>query len=262
MDAETQYRKRYLDLLVSADTRRDFELRSAVVASIRRTLDAAGFVEVETPILQPRYGGAFAEPFVTLSNALDADLYLRIATELYLKRLIVGGLGRSTSSARTSGTKACPTSTSPNSRCWSGTRHMPITVMLRIEHLVATVAQEAVGTTTASLRGFDRPGAALAAAQARGRPRGLGFWTRDEADLRARLEERGVDTAADRSWEQLVDHALSHFVEPELIEPTVSTTTRSSSRRSPGERERSGPHQRRFEYFAARMELGNAHTRS
>src|ERR671936_1061238 len=93
-DVETRYRQRYLDLLVNDGTRADFELRTRIVASIRRYLDERGFLEVETPILQPRYGGAFAEPFVTYSNELDADLYLRIATELYLKRLIVGGLER------------------------------------------------------------------------------------------------------------------------------------------------------------------------
>ena len=91
-DVELRYRKRYLDLLMNEETRADFLARTRVVAAIRRLLDEDGFVEVETPILQPRYGGAFARPFVTHSNELDADLYLRIATELYLKRLIVGGL--------------------------------------------------------------------------------------------------------------------------------------------------------------------------
>ncbi len=91
-DVELRYRQRYLDLLVNEESRADALLRSRVVSAIRRYLDAHGFVEVETPILQPRYGGAFAEPFVTHHNALDADYYLRIATELYLKRLIVGGL--------------------------------------------------------------------------------------------------------------------------------------------------------------------------
>src|SRR6266511_450117 len=93
-ETETRYRQRYLDLLVNDETRADFELRTRLVAAIRRYLDEHGFLEVETPVLQPRYGGALAEPFVTHSNELDADLYLRIATELYLKRLIVGGLER------------------------------------------------------------------------------------------------------------------------------------------------------------------------
>ena len=93
-DVEARYRQRYLDLLMNEETRRDFEIRTRMVTAIRRHLDEWGFLEVETPILQPRYGGAFAEPFVTQSNELDTDLYLRIATELYLKRLIAGGLER------------------------------------------------------------------------------------------------------------------------------------------------------------------------
>ena len=91
-DTEVRYRQRYLDLLANEETRADFLVRTRLVSAIRRYLDSHGFVEVETPILQPRYGGAFAEPFVTHSNELDRDVYLRIATELYLKRLIVGGL--------------------------------------------------------------------------------------------------------------------------------------------------------------------------
>src|SRR5438128_1200757 len=93
-DVEQRYRRRYLDLLMNEDSRRDATLRSRMVTEIRAYLDGEGFVEVETPILQPRYGGAFADPFVTHSNLLDQDLYLRIADELYLKRLIVGGLER------------------------------------------------------------------------------------------------------------------------------------------------------------------------
>jgi len=93
-DVEQRYRRRYLDLLMNEETRSDFLLRTRMVSSIRRALDDEGFVEVETPILQPRYGGAFARPFATHHNELDQMLYLRIATELYLKRLIVGGLER------------------------------------------------------------------------------------------------------------------------------------------------------------------------
>src|SRR6478735_2961005 len=91
-DVETRYRQRYLDLLMSDESRGLAIARTRIVAAVRGYLDGEGFLEVETPILQPRYGGGFAEPFVTHSNELDADLYLRIADELYLKRLIVGGL--------------------------------------------------------------------------------------------------------------------------------------------------------------------------
>ncbi|MBA2421391.1 MAG: lysine--tRNA ligase, partial [Thermoleophilaceae bacterium] len=93
-DVETRYRHRELDLIANEESRELFILRSRVVSAIRRWLDERGFLEVETPILQPLYGGALARPFVTHHNALDRDLYLRIADELYLKRLIVGGLER------------------------------------------------------------------------------------------------------------------------------------------------------------------------
>src|SRR5918995_3843287 len=93
-DVETRYRRRELDLMANEETRDTFLKRAATIAEIRRWFDARGFVEVETPVLQPLYGGALARPLTTPHNALDPDLYLRIATELYLKRLIVGGLER------------------------------------------------------------------------------------------------------------------------------------------------------------------------
>ncbi|MDZ4181494.1 MAG: amino acid--tRNA ligase-related protein, partial [Candidatus Cloacimonadaceae bacterium] len=93
-DIELRYRKRYLDLLLNPPHRKVFEQRSMIISAIRRFMDARGYLEVETPILQPLYGGANARPFVTHHNTLDVDLYLRIATELYLKRLIVGGFER------------------------------------------------------------------------------------------------------------------------------------------------------------------------
>jgi lysyl-tRNA synthetase class 2 len=133
--------------------------------------------------------------------------------------------------------------------------------MERIENLVAAVAQETTGTTKATFRGYTvdlaPPWRRLGLVEALEE---LGLWTRDEADLRARLEERGVDTAADRSWSQLVDHVLSHFVEPELIEPTILHTYPTelspfarTTDDDPGMTER-------FEYFVGGMELGNAYS--
>ena len=203
VDAETRYRKRYLDLLVNEDSRRDFALRSAIVASIRRNLDAAGFIEVETPALQPRYGGAFvAEPFVTHSKALDTDLYLRIATELYLKRLIVGGLEKVYELGKDFRNEGISYKHQPEFTMleWYEAYADYTDTMERIENLIATVAQESTGTTRASFRGFKvdltPPWRRLKLVDALEE---LGLRTRDEADLRDRLEGRGVDTAADRS---------------------------------------------------------------
>jgi lysyl-tRNA synthetase class 2 len=121
-DQEVRYRKRYLDLLMNEESRQDAIVRSRMITAIRAYLDGEGFVEVETPILQPRYGGAFAEPFVTHSDYLDQDVYLRIADELYLKRLIVGGLEKVYELSKDFRNEASPTSTRPSSRSSSGTR--------------------------------------------------------------------------------------------------------------------------------------------
>ena len=201
VDAETRYRKRHLDLLVNEDARQDFVLRSGIVASIRRNLDAAGFVEVETPALQPRYGGAFAEPFVTHSNELDADLYLRIATELYLKRLIVGGLEKVYELGKDFRNEGVSYKHQPEFTMleWYEAYADYTDTMGRIEGLLAVVAQEATGATNATFRGHEielaPPWQRLKLVDALEE---FGLWTRDESDLRSRMEERGVDTAADR----------------------------------------------------------------
>jgi lysyl-tRNA synthetase class 2 len=260
-DTETRYRQRYLDLLMNEETRAAFELRTRVISAIRRYLDSQGFVEVETPILQPRYGGGVAEPFVTHSNELDADLYLRIATELYLKRLIVGGLDRVYELGKDFRNESVSYKHQPEFTMveWYEAYADYEDTMRRIEELVEVVARETIGTTRVSFRDHEVD---LAAPWKRRKlvdaleERGL--WTRDEAELRNRLEDRGTETSADKDWAQLVDHALSSFVEPELIEPTILYDYPIEL--SPFARTTDEDPQivERFEFFVGGMELGNA----
>jgi lysyl-tRNA synthetase, class II len=260
-DVETRYRQRHLDLLTNEETRADFELRTRMVTAIRRYLDEHGFLEVETPVLQPRYGGAFAEPFVTHYNELDADFYLRIATELYLKRLIVGGLERVYELGKDFRNEGVSYKHAPEFTMleWYEAYADYTDTMARIEELVEGVARETTGGTQVTFRGHEidlkAPWARVKFVDAL-EERGL--WTRDQAELRALLDERGVDTKQDKSWAQLVDHAHSHFVEPELIQPTIlydypvelSPFARATDD-DPSIVER-------FEYFVGGMELGNA----
>src|SRR6184192_3951943 len=208
-DVEQRYRRRYLDLLMNEETRADFELRTRIVTAIRRYLDDHGFVEVETPILQPRYGGAFAEPFVTHYNALDGDYYLRIATELYLKRLIVGGLERVYELGkdfRNEGVSFKHTNEFTMLEWYEAYADYNDT-MSRIEQLVSRTAQEVLGTTKVSFKGeeidFAAPWRRVKFVDALDEQ---GLWTRDESELRRRLEERNVDVSHDPTWAKLIDH--------------------------------------------------------
>jgi len=258
-DTEARLRRRYLDLLMNEGSRTEFTIRARMVSAIRRYLDDLGFVEVETPILQPRYGGGFAEPFVTRSNELDRDVYLRIASELYLKRLIVGGLEKVYELGKDFRNESVSYKHHPEFTMieWYEAYADYADTMARIEDLVATVARQTVGTTKVFFRGHDVDLAppwqrvtfvdALSA---------HGLWLRE--GLREALSERGVDTSQDRDWPQLLDHAFSRFVEPSLVEPTIvldypvelSPFARLKDE-DPGLVER-------FEFFVGGMELGNA----
>jgi lysyl-tRNA synthetase class 2 len=260
-DTETRYRQRYLDLLMNDESRELALTRTRIVAEARRWLDSEGFVEVETPILQPRFGGGFAEPFVTHYNNLDQDYFLRIADELYLKRLIVGGLDKVYELSKDFRNEGISYKHQPEFTQleWYEAYADYRDTMERIERLVEHLAQTINGTTKVTYRGHEvdlappwRRVELLDALEEHG------LWTRDSDDLRARLEERGIDTKADRSWAQLVDHALTSFVEPALIEPAIlhdypvelSPFARATDD-DPSIVER-------FEFFVGGTELGNA----
>ena len=154
-DPDTRFRQRYADLIVNEDARRVFEIRHATIASFRRTLDAKGFIEVETPVLHAEAGGAHARPFTTHHNTLAMDLYLRIALELHLKRLIVGGLERVFEIGRIFRNEGV------------SHRHNPEFTMMELyqafadwndvmaitEELITQAARDALGTTVVTIRG-------------------------------------------------------------------------------------------------------------
>jgi lysyl-tRNA synthetase, class II len=223
-DVETRYRQRELDLLANEESRRVFAIRARTVSEVRRWLDEHGFAEVETPVLQPLYGGALARPFVTHHNALDRDLYLRIATELYLKRLVVGGIDRVYELGKDFRNEGV------------SHKHNPEFTMLEwyeayadyektahdLELLVAEVAERVLGTTR-----LERDGVEIDLAPP---------WRR--LTLREAIRERtGIDVAEHptreamaaamgsepdpaEGWGKLVDGLLSKAVEPELVQPT------------------------------------------
>ncbi len=260
-DVEQRYRRRYLDLLMHEETRDVFLTRARIVTAVRSYLDEEGFVEVETPILQPRYGGAFARPFVTRHNQLESDFYLRIATELYLKRLIVGGLERVYEIGKDFRNEGVSFKHNPEFTMleWYEAYADYRDTMARIEELVEAVALGVLGRTAVSFRGNEielrRPWQRIRFTDALAEH---GLWIRDAEGLRAALVAKGVDTEADKDWAQLIDHAFSYFVEPMLIAPTIihDYPVEISPFARPTDDDETLTE--RFEYFAGGMELGNA----
>jgi lysyl-tRNA synthetase, class II len=260
-DVEQRYRRRYLDLLMNEETRADFMLRTRIVSAVRRFLDQDGFIEVETPILQPRYGGAFAEPFVTHHNVLDMDLYLRIATELYLKRLIVGGLERVYELGKDFRNEGVNYKRNPEFTMleWYEAYADYEDTMRRTENLIEYVARETLGTTITTFKGHEVD---LKAPWRRVKLidelREFDLWTKDYDDLKQRLESCGVDVSQDKTWAQLVDKAITAYVEPRLIHPTILYDYPIEL--SPFARVTDDDPEivERFEYYVGGMEIGNA----
>jgi lysyl-tRNA synthetase class 2 len=223
-DVETRYRRRELDLMANEESREFFLMRTRTVSAVRRWLDSRGFVEVETPVLQPLYGGALARPFTTHHNALDRDLYLRIATELYLKRLVVGGIDKVYELGKDFRNEGVSHKHNPEFTMleWYEAYADYNDVAEELEALVSAVAQEVLGTTK-----IERDGETIDLAPP---------WRR--VTLRDAISERtGIDvmehpsreqladamgTKADpeEGWGKLVDGLLSKEVEPTLIQPT------------------------------------------
>jgi lysyl-tRNA synthetase, class II len=221
-DVETRLRQRELDLMANPQTRELFVMRARVVSALRRFLDAEGFVEVETPVLQPLYGGALARPFTTYHNALDRRLYLRIATELYLKRCIVGGLERVYELGKDFRNEGLSPKHNPEFTMleWYEAYADYRQVADRCERLVARVACDL------GYRGdidFAAPWRRLTVREAIGERTGIDILAhRDRDSLAAAMRERGLEVPEADTWAQLVDlELISKHVEPRLHEPTL-----------------------------------------
>jgi len=242
-DVETRYRHRELDLIANEESRELFILRSRVVSAVRRWLDERGFLEVETPILQPLYGGALARPFVTHHNALDRDLYLRIADELYLKRLIVGGLEKVYEIGKDFRNEGLSHKHNPEFTMleWYEAYADYERIAAELEQLVSFVAGE-VGYE--GDLDFSPP------------------WRR--VTLRDAIREgAGVDIATDElpgegTWAKRVDDVLSKHVEPTLMQPTfILDYPKELSPFAKDHRSEPGLVER-FECFAGGIEFANA----
>src|ERR1019366_1542751 len=219
-DVETRFRHRELDLIANEEVRELFITPARVISAVRRFLDGEGFVEVETPVLQPLYGGAAARPFVTHHNRLDRDLYLRIATELYLKRLIVGGLERVYEIGKDFRNEGIDTTHNPEVTMLEFYEAYAacLNVVERCERLVASVPDE---TGYHAPTDFSPPWRRETLAGAILERTGIDILSVRERDaLAAEMQARGLNVPEQDTWPQLVDELLSKHVEPTLIEPT------------------------------------------
>jgi lysyl-tRNA synthetase class 2 len=267
VDVETRYRQRYLDLMSNPETRQVFLTRGRVISAIRRFLDSQGFAEVETPILQPIPGGGSARPFATESHALDSKMYLRIALELYLKRLLVGGLERVYEIGRNFRNEGV------------SFKHNPEFTMLELyqayvdyqdimrltENLVATAARSAVGRTKVKWGeqeiDFSPPWQRIPLREAIAEHSGIDYDAYPDTNaLREAAANAGLRPEATWNRGKIMDELLTAFVEPKLIQPTFlvdyptafpGSTLAKGKVDNPNEVER-------FEAFAGGIEIANA----
>jgi lysyl-tRNA synthetase class 2 len=266
-DPELRLRQRYLDLMSDPEVRGAFLVRSQAIAAVRRFLDERGFVEVETPTLQPVYGGAAARPFVTHHNALDRDLYLRIATELYLKRCVVGGLERVYELGKDFRNEGVSHKHNPEfTMVETYEAYADYTdVMEMLERLVAFAAAEATGSAVVTFKDhridLSPPWRRLDFRTALHEASGVDVRHHPDAgSLRAAMRDAGLDAPDGDTWGRLVDGLLSQAVEPTLIQPTIlrdyPIELSPFAKRHPDEPEIV----ERFEAFAGGMEIANAFT--
>ncbi len=266
-DIEIRYRQRYADLIANAEVRRVFEIRAKLVSAFREYLDGLGYLEVETPVLQPLYGGAAARPFTTHHNALDQIFYLRIADELYLKRLIVGGYERVYEIAKDFRNEGVDRNHSPEFTMLEFYEAFAdyTTIMERVQGLVRHAAQRVFGGLVFETQGHvvdlsgDWP--AITLRQAILDKSGVDY-TRypDQPSLLAAARAAGATIESATVWPRIVDELLKQFVRPNLIQPTFLIDYPVEL--SPlAKRKRDDPtHVERFQLYIAGGELANSFT--
>jgi lysyl-tRNA synthetase class 2 len=263
-DVEQRYRQRYADLAVNPDVRAVFLARARVVTALRRFLDARGYIEVETPVLQPLYGGASARPFITHHNALDMRLYLRIADELYLKRLIVGGLERVYEISKDFRNEGIDRTHNPEFtmlefyEAFADYQDM----MRLVEEMIQGAVLDVTGGTSLTYQGhtvdFTAPFRRLAYFDALREYGGRDFSTLDESELRAVAKQHGVPDVEDMSRPRLLDELFKELVEPHLIQPVfIVDYPRELSPLAKPKRDDPALAER-FELMVAGRELANA----
>jgi lysyl-tRNA synthetase, class II len=265
-DPEVRYRQRYADLAVHPEVREVFRLRSRAVSWIRRYLDEQGFLEVETPILQPLYGGAAARPFVTHHNALDMPLYLRIADELYLKRLLVGGFERVYEIGHDFRNEGMDRTHNPEFTMLEAYQAYADygDMMTLVEGLVSGVVQHCLGTLRLERHGttldFTPPFRRVQFIEGIRERSGLDLRTASDAEMRALLRSRGAEdeALAALSGGRLQDEVFKVVLEPDMVQPTFVIDYPKPLSPLAKEHRRDPALTERFELFVGGRELANA----
>ena len=264
-DVETRYRQRYLDLIANQDEIMPvFVLRSKVIRGIRKFLDDRGFLEVDTPILVPVAAGAHAKPFVTHHNALDEQLYLRIATELYLKRLIIGGFDKVYEIGRVFRNEGIDQDHNPEFTLLESYEAYADynDVMDMVEQMVSTIADQMNGSTKITIGDqvidFAPPWQRVNLREELEKRSGIDLEIYDDEQLKNKASELGIVTEVLDSRGRLIDKLLSTFVEPHLVQPTfVLDYPEEMSPLAKGKPDAPG-YVERFEAFAFGMEIANS----
>ncbi len=267
VDVDMRYRQRYLDLISNPEVKETFKVRSQVIAAIRQFLNQQGFLEVETPVLQPSAGGALARPFITHHQALDQDFYLRIATELHLKRLIIGGLDKVYELGRIFRNEGISTKHNPEFTTLESYEAYADynDVMNMVEEMVSKISKKILGTDKIkfgdNIINFKPPWQRISLREAIMQSSGIDFEKYPDADsLRAEMLRLKMEVDPQKDRGRLIDELLSTFVEPNLIQPTFLIdypVEMSPLAKSKPDNERLVE---RFEAFAGGMEIANAFT--